>query len=53
MNWFIKTNLFIFSVALLQTLGAFGYWKQGQWKFGLLYFLYALTNIVLWLCKGE
>jgi len=52
-KWFLSTNLFVFAVGILQTLGAFKYFKDGSFKFGLLYFLYALTNFVIWFCKGE
>ena len=47
MNWFV------FSVGILQTLGAMFYVSQGKWKFGLLYFLYALTNFVIFIMRGE
>jgi len=50
---FLNTNFFIFSVGLLQALGAIKFLKDGSPKFALLYFLYALTNFVLWACKGE
>ena len=52
-KWFLSTNLFVFAVGILQTLGAFKYFKDGAFKFGLLYFLYALTNFVIWFCRGE
>ena len=53
MKWFLTTNLFVFACGVLQTLGALQYFKQGAYKFGILYFLYALTNFVIWWCKGE
>lgn len=53
MKWFLSTNLFVFAVGILQTCGAVQYFKQGTFKFGVLYFLYALTNFVIWVCKGE
>ena len=51
--WFISSNLFVLAVGVLQTLGAFKYFKDGMIKFGILYFLYALTNFVIWWCRGE
>ena len=47
MNWFV------FSVGILQTLGACLYFTQGKIKFSILYFLYALTNFVIFIMKGE
>ena len=52
-KWFLTTNLFVFAVGILQTCGAWKYLKDGSVKFALLYFLYALTNFVIWWCKGE
>jgi len=51
--WFIATNLFVFAVGILQIAGSFKYLKDGNIKFAILYFLYALTNVVIWVCKGE
>ena len=53
MKWFLASNLFVFSVGILQILGSFKYLKDGMWRFALLYFLYALTNFVIWACKGQ
>lgn len=53
MKWLLATNLFILGCGVLQTFGSLWYFKQGMIKFGVLYFLYALTNYVLWWCKGE
>ena len=53
LKWFLATNLFVFGCAILQTLGSFWYFKNGLIKFGILYFLYALTNYVIWFMKGE
>ena len=47
MNWFVL------SVGVLQTLGAVMYFSNGKVKFALLYFLYALTNFVIFWMKGE
>jgi len=47
MNWFV------FSVGILQTLGASLYFFQGKPKFAVLYFLYGLTNFVIFWMKGE
>jgi len=49
MQW----NWFIFSVAVMQTLGAGQYALDHRWKLGALYFLYALTNFILCTFKGE
>ena len=51
--WFIATNLFVFAVGILQVAGSVKYLKDGNVKFAILYFLYALTNIVIWVCRGE
>ena len=53
MKWFLATNLFVFAVGILQTAGSIKYLKDGSPKFAILYFLYALTNFVIWACKGE
>jgi len=50
---FLATNLFVFAVGVLQSFGAIKYFKDGNPKFAILYFLYALTNFVIWGCKGE
>jgi hypothetical protein len=50
---FLATNLFVFAVGVLQLLGAVKYFKDGSLKFAILYFLYALTNFVIWICRGE
>jgi len=47
MNWFV------FSVGVLQSAGAWLYVTQGKYKFALLYFLYGLTNFVIFWMKGE
>lgn len=52
-KWFLATNLFIFGCAILQTCGAMWYFRTGSIKFGILYCLYASTNYVIWICKGE
>ena len=46
-------NWFIFTVGVLQTLGAMQYFLDHRWKLGGLYFLYALTNFILCTFKGE
>ena len=53
LKWLLSTNLFVLLVGILQTLGSAQYAKNGAWKFAILYFLYALTNFVIWFCKGE
>lgn len=53
MKWFLSTNLFVFAVGILQTFGSIKYLNDGSPKFAILYFLYALTNFVIWWCKGE
>ena len=53
MKWFCTTNLFVFAVGILQAAGSVKYLKDGNPKFAILYFLYALTNFVIWACKGE
>ena len=46
-------NWFVFAVGILQSAGAGWYWYGGKPKFALLYFLYALTNFVIFWMKGE
>jgi len=46
-------NWFVFAVGILQSLGAGCYFLNGKTKFALLYFLYALTNFVIFWMKGE
>lgn len=53
MQWFLSTNLFVFAVGILQMLGSFKYIQDGSPKFAILYFLYGLTNFVIWWCNGE
>jgi len=53
LKWFLATNLFVFAVGILQSVGAIKYWKDGSPKFAILYILYAMTNFVIWWCKGE
>ena len=47
MNWFVL------SVGILQTVGAVTYFFSSKPKFALLYFLYALTNFVIFAMRGE
>ncbi len=46
-------NWFIFSVGILQLLGAGAYIINKQVALGILFFLYALTNFVLFYMGGK
>ena len=52
-KWLLGTNLFVLACGILQAMGAAWYYNGGKPKFALLYFLYALTNFVIWWMKGE
>ena len=49
----INMNWFVLSVGILQVMGAVYYHTTGKPMFGILYFLYALTNFVIFAMKGE
>lgn len=52
-QWFLKSNLFLFACGILQLGGSVTFLIRKQPLFGILYFLYALTNFVLWIAKPQ
>ena len=46
-------NWFVFIVGMIQMGGTAFYIHNGKPMFGMLYFLYALSNFVIFFMKGE
>ena len=47
MNWFVV------AVGVLQFMAGIRYFMDGRPKFGLLFIMYALINVVILWCEGE